>query len=165
MSDNKAGIPVEICKQTVSHIPFIKFDVPTAQQYVNEGRLEEWIHAYLNTGDWANLGLSEGLKFQKRWWRGPLEIKLAELTRCCGPEPHMEYRVDPDNWARRTAMMAQTMTEPLDIPPLIVVYRQGEVSIRDGNTRYGAMQLKGWQTCWVFIWYNTEEDYQDHHIM
>lgn len=25
------------------------FDVPAARQYAREGRLEEWIHAYLNS--------------------------------------------------------------------------------------------------------------------
>ncbi|MGB0384620.1 MAG: chromosome partitioning protein ParB [Ardenticatenaceae bacterium] len=139
-----------------------RFDVPTAQQYAGEGRLEEWVHIYLNTGDWANLGLSEGLKLQKRWWNGPLEVKHSDLVRACGPEAHMEYRLDPDDWSERTSKIAQSLTNPLALPPLIIEYRQGELSIRDGNTRHGAMELKGWQSCWVLIWYNTEDDYLTH---
>ena len=139
-----------------------RFDVPTAQHYARQGRLEDWIHIYLNTGDWANLGLSQGLKLQKRWWNGPLEIKLSELVRVCGPEPHMEYRMEPDYWSERTTKMAQSLTTPLALPPLIIEYRQGELSIRDGSKRHRSMELRGWKSCWVLIWYNTEEDYLRH---
>ena len=140
----------------------IKFDVRTAQQYAREGKLEEWIHAYLNTGYWANRGLSEGLERQLRWWIGPIEMKLADLARACGPEADMEYRVDSAHWAERTLRMAQSIADPLAVPPLIVEYRQGNLSVRDGNTRHEAMRLKGWRTCWVFIWYNTEQDHRCH---
>ena len=88
-----------------------QFDVPTAQQYAEEGRLEEWIQAYLNAGYWANRGLSEGLKLQQRWWRGPTEIGLSELSRCCGPEPDMSFRMDDDAWETRVATLAQRMTD------------------------------------------------------
>jgi adenylate cyclase len=45
---------------------------------------------------------------------------------------------------------------------MIAEYRRGELSLRDGNTRYGAMRLLGWPTCWVIVWYNSESDYQRH---
>lgn len=140
-----------------------QFDVPTAQRYAYEGRLEEWIHVYLNAGYWANPGLSEGLKLQQRWWRGPLEIELSELSRCCGPEPQMKFRMELGAWVERTNSLAQNMTnEPLEFPPLIVEYRQGSLVICDGNTRHAVMERHGWQTCWVLIWYNSEADYQIH---
>lgn len=146
----------------VADIP--KFDVPTAQKYAREGRLEEWIHSYLNRPDpRANLGLSVGLKRKQRWWNGPLEMKLAELNRCEGPEVYMEYSVDPYYWAKRTTEMANSLTQLLDIPPLIVHCGTGfYLSIRDGNARHEAMRLKGWQACWVIIWYDTATDYRRH---
>jgi hypothetical protein len=45
---------------------------------------------------------------------------------------------------------------------MIAEYRRGELSLRDGNTRYGAMKLLGWPTCWVIIWYNCEDDHHQH---
>jgi hypothetical protein len=36
------------------------------------------------------------------------------------------------------------------------------LSVRDGNTRCGAMRLLGWTAAWVIIWYNTESDYRRH---
>ena len=99
---------------------------------------------------------------EKRWWKGPVEIHTASLTRCVGPEAGMEYLVTREYWHGRTRAMAETMTEPLAIPPLIVEYGGGKLSVRDGNTRLGAMEFLGWPKCWVIFWYNAEDDYRQH---
>jgi hypothetical protein len=138
------------------------FDTPSAQRYASEGRIEEWVHQYLTTGSWANPGFSEGLKKQKRWWHGPVEVPLASLARCVGPVPGMEFQVSHEYWYNRTRKMAESLSDPLALPPLIVEYREGELSIRDGNTRYGAMKIKDWKTCWVIFWYNSKSDYRHH---
>jgi hypothetical protein len=143
----------------------LDFNVPAAQRYAREGRLEEWIHAYLNTGHWANLGLSQGLRLQKRYWAGPVEMELAQLIRCCGPEPEMEYRMTPEAWEERVTRIARGLTpdgltHPLDLPPLIAQYRGGLLSLRDGNHRHEAMRRTGWRTAWALIWYDTEDDWR-----
>ncbi len=74
----------------------------------------------------------------------------------------MEYPDEPEHWARRTAQMAAGFGEALAIPPLIAEYRSGELSVRDGNTRHEAIRLRGWATCWVVIWYNSQADYLRH---
>ena len=139
----------------------LEFDACSAQRYARAGKLEEWVHKYLTTGQWANLGLAQGLRLQKRWWHEPIEMNLSDLSRAVGPESGMEYQVKNDYWVDRISKMARSMTNPVSIPPLIVEYRRGELSIRDGNTRHGAMSLLGWIRCWVIIWYNTESDYQE----
>lgn len=138
------------------------FDVRTAQRYAREGRIEEWVQAYLAAGEWANPGLADGLRLQRRWWNGPLELSLDDLARCVGPEPDMEYPDDPRHWAERTARMAATFTDPLAIPPLIAMYDCGALSVRDGNTRHEALRRRGWRTCWAIIWYNSEEEHRAH---
>jgi hypothetical protein len=138
------------------------FNLSTAVAFSRAGRIEEWIHAYLNAGDWVNPALSSGLKLQRRWWTGPIEMELSQLARCAGPEAGIEYPVDALHWAQLTEKMAQSMIDPRAIPPLIAEYRGGELSVRDGNTRHAAMTRKGWSTAWVIIWYNTEEDYDEH---
>ncbi len=138
------------------------FDVTTAKQFAARDEIENWVHLYLKSGDWANQPLSEGLKLQKRWWRGPLLLKLSDLSRALGPEPRMEYQVSATYWQVRITQLAQSFTNLETIPPLIVEYRQGVLSVRDGNHRYGAMQRKGWSRCWTLIWYNSEEDYLNH---
>lgn len=140
------------------------FDVPTAQDYARQGRLEEWIHAYLLGGSWANPGLSDGLKLQPRWWRGPLLLPLDHLVRACGPEADSEYYVPLEGWSLRTRRLADGIVAsggtPLTIPPLIINYDNRVWSVRDGNHRHEAMRLLGWPEAWVLIWYNSLEEYQ-----
>jgi hypothetical protein len=154
---NKVGIEEEI--------RLLEFDTRSVQRYAREGKLEEWVHKYLMAGKWANPGLSEGLKLQKRWWNGPVEVNLTDLSRAVGPEPGMEYLVSSEYWDDRISKMAKSMTNPLSIPPLIVQYRSGALSVRDGNTRCGVMDLLRWPKCWVIIWYDTESDYQQHNAL
>jgi hypothetical protein len=142
----------------------IHFDVPTAQRYARQGCLEDWIHAYLMGGPWANPGLSDGLKLQPRWWRGPLLLPLERLERACGPEEGIEYRVPLESWQRRTRSLADSILaaggSPLTIPPLIINFDNGVWSVRDGNHRHEAMRLLGWPEAWVVIWYNSLEEFQ-----
>ncbi len=140
----------------------VRFDVPTALAFAKQNRLEAWIHAYLLAGEWANPGLSDGLKLQRRWWIGPIELALSALVRALGPEAEMEYQVLPQNWDERTGRLAASLRDPLAVPPLIAEYRSGLLSVRDGNHRHGAMARKGWSTTWVIIWYNSEADYLTH---
>ncbi len=142
----------------------LEFDTVSAQRWAREGKIEAWVHQYLLTGRGGrtNPEFSAGLKREKRWWNGPVEVQLTELAPAVGPEPGMEYVVDREHWQQRTRQLAASFSTPLALPPLIAEYRAGILSVRDGNTRYGAMQLLGWATCWVIIWYNSESDYCEH---
>jgi hypothetical protein len=140
----------------------LQFNLSTAQSFAQAGRIDEWIYAYLGAGEWANTGLSDGLKLQRRWWNGPLETPLDALTRMCGPEPEIPYGVDVAGWEERTAHYAKGLTDVSALPPLLVEYRDGVLRISDGNHRHEAMRIRGWQTCWMLIWYNSAEDYQRH---
>jgi len=137
----------------------MRFTVTTAIEYARSGQLETWIHAYITTGDWANFALSNGLRQQQRWWIGPVVVNVSDLVRVCGPEPSMKFLVEPEHWERRITELVHSITDPLTVPPLIVEYCSGTFSIRDGNHRHEAVRRKGWQTCWVIIWHNSEADF------
>lgn len=139
----------------------MNFDLITARQLASEGRIEDWIHSYLTAGEWANQPLSDGLKRQQRWWLGPFEVQLDLLKRACGPEADMEFIMNPVDWQQRTSRLAESFTDLEKIPPLIVEYRSGVLSIRDGNHRHQAMRLKSWQTCWIVLWFNSSEEYDE----
>jgi hypothetical protein len=102
-----------------------RYNLASVRQFAAMGQLETWIHAYLNDGEWANPGLSEGLTLQQRYWLGPLEMALDQLVRTCGPEPEMPHQVALDSWERRVENIAGQLEHPDDLPPLIVEYRQG----------------------------------------
>jgi len=142
----------------------LELDTCSAIKRARDGKIEEWVHSYLlnGKGGRTNPEFSEGLKREKRWWNGPVELNLTDLSPAVGTDPGLEYVVDKDYWFARTGTMAQSFSTPLSLPPLIVEYRDGWLSVRDGNTRYAAMGLLGWTTCWVIIWYNSESDYRQH---
>ena len=71
----------------------------------------------------------------------------------------MEFRVDPAAWDARTDALAQGFDRLEAIPPLIAEYRDGVLSVRDGNHRHEAIRRRGWPTCWVVVWYNSAADY------
>lgn len=137
----------------------MNFNVHTAREYAEKNKIDEWVHLYLAAGEWANPGLSNGLKLKKRWWVGPLEIPLEQLVRKCGPEPEMEYLMPPESWERRTNHIAMTVTDPLLLPPAIAEYRDGKLVLADGNHRHEGVRRKGWSSLWAWIWFNSEEDF------
>ena len=135
-----------------------KFSPYEAIEYSKKGLIEEWVHYFLNTAG-KNTGLSDGLKKQKRYWAGPVEINLNRLARCCGPEKNMEFPETIDNWEKKINEMRSTIRTGWIVPPLIVEYRGSELSIRDGNHRYDALIREKIKKYWVIIWYNSMEDF------
>ena len=136
------------------------FDVETCMESARSGRLDDWVDHYLSAGPWANEGLRQGLRLQRRHWLGPLLVTLDRLERCCGPEPGMPYHVDAAGWRRRISEIAETLAEPIQVPPLIVEWRDGQLSVRDGNHRYAAMVQAGWPSCWAIVWCNDATDFE-----
>ena len=145
-------------------IRILELDALSAQKWAERGVIENWVHKFLLSGKGgkSNPKFSEGLRREKRWWNGPVELNLTDLSPAVGTDPGMEYVVSEEDWRIQTSKLAQSFTSVSSIPPLIAEYRAGELSVRDGNTRYGAMKLLGWTKCWVIIWYNSESDYHLH---
>jgi hypothetical protein len=135
-----------------------KFSPHDAIEYSKKGLVEEWVHNFLNTTG-QNIELSDGLKKQKRYWTGPVEINLNKLKRCCGPEKNMEFHEPVVNWEKRINEMCSAIRTGWIVPPLIVEYRRNELSIRDGSHRYEALIREKIKKYWVIIWYNTIEDF------
>jgi hypothetical protein len=46
------------------------FEVLSCMDAANCGRLDDWAHRYLSAGPWANAGLRDGLRLQRRYWIG-----------------------------------------------------------------------------------------------
>jgi len=112
-------------------------DVHSARQAAEKGRLEEWVHAYLS---------------------GPLRLPLVAVTRVCGPEPDLEYPQAPVRWEAKVAAMAAEISDPLALPPFITEYRDGTLSLRDGNHRHEALRRRGVTEFWAIVWCNSAAD-------
>lgn len=77
------------------------FDLESARQAAEDGRIGDWVDDYLRSGAWANLGLADGLGSQARFWVGPVRVPLDGMRRGCGPEEGMEFRQELHSWRRR----------------------------------------------------------------
>ncbi|GKU27451.1 ParB N-terminal domain-containing protein [Clostridium folliculivorans] len=127
------------------------FTVDEAIEFSKQGRIEEWVHLFLNSiGD--NVPFSEGLKLEKRNWTGPLLISLDKLKRCCGPEDNMEYFNAPEEWEVEINKFRQLIRNGWEMPPLIAQHEGKELKVNDGNHRLEAMNREGIEKCWVIIW-------------
>ncbi|MGE5675417.1 MAG: hypothetical protein ACM3XM_16325 [Mycobacterium leprae] len=121
-------------------------------RHAREGRLEEWVHTFL-THAGNNRPMSDGLRLQERFWIGPLQLPLERMERCCGPEPGMEYRMNPDSWEERVGAMVRSMAEGWTPPPLIAQFgADRRLSVRDGNHRHEAVRRAGLSSYWCVIW-------------
>ena len=128
------------------------YNLATARQYAQEGRIDEWIQDYLNTPAWANPALAAIIQHQKPFWIGPIEVELSQLVRCCGPEEHLRYPQLLAEWEESIAAIATGLEDPAALPPLLVRPVHGVFGIPDGNHRQEAMRRKGWHTGWVLLW-------------
>ncbi|MEF2246479.1 ParB N-terminal domain-containing protein [Paenibacillus sp. IITD108] len=125
-----------------------------AMEYSLNGDIETWIHLFLN-GEGDNVALSEGLKMQKRYYLGPLEVNINRLSRVVGPELHMEYVENEDWWNHNINQICERIEDGWDMPPLIAENRNGILSIRDGNHRLGALEKLKKEKCFVIVWDDT----------
>ena len=133
------------------------FTVNEAIEFSSKGSIEEWVHLFLTTVG-GNQGLSDGLKLQKRYWVGPIIIKLDKLKRCMGPEPYMEYVDSVENWEKHILRFQKLVKDGWDMPPLIVQNINGDLSVRDGNHRLEAMRREGYDEFWAIIWDSEKQD-------
>jgi hypothetical protein len=54
--------------------------------------------------------------------------------------------------------MAAEISDPLALPPFIVEYRDGVLSLRDGNHRHEALRRRGATDFWAIVWCNSAAD-------
>lgn len=70
----------------------------------------------------------------------------------------MPYRVHPEVFERKVRGIMDAAESGADLPPLIVNYADGELTLNDGNHRYEAYSRLGRRECEVIIWTSSRED-------
>ena len=132
----------------------------SAKAYAEAGKLDAWIHLYLNE-EGRNIPFSDGLKLFDRYYFSPAQFPICLFTRCTGPEPEMKYRVDKDWWEHRIAELEKSVKADDDMPPLIVHYSDGAFELNDGNHRHKVYENLGLEKAWVIIWITEEAERDD----
>ncbi|HEX8830570.1 MAG TPA: ParB/RepB/Spo0J family partition protein [Longimicrobium sp.] len=155
----------------VDHEILRDFSVLGAQACAERGMLEAWVHAYLSGGAWANPALSDGLRLKERFWVGPVEVRLRDIDRHCGPELGITHWEPRDQWERRLAELQASIGDVMELPPLIVTAYGGLLRNRDGTHRFltadgthrlEALKRMGRETFHVLIWFETETQREEY---
>lgn len=137
-----------------------KGTLSSAIAYAKCGRLEDWVHAYL-LSDGNNKEFSDGLRLFDRIYFGPVVMPMSLLSRCCGPEPEMKFRVDEAWFNIRVSHLTDVARTEKDIAPLIVHYVDHGFELNDGNHRFEAYQRLGMTTCHAILWFTEKEEYEE----
>ena len=132
----------------------------SAKAYAAEGRLEEWVHAYL-LSDGDNKAFSDGLKLFDRTFIGPVRMPLSLFTRCYGPEEGMKFRAHPEWFEENVCKLMEVIRQEEDMPPLIVHYVDGGFELNDGNKRHEAYKRLGISERDVIVWITEKWEYDE----
>jgi hypothetical protein len=137
------------------------FDVRGALAAAAADQIDEWVNAFLTggaDGRGTNLPMALGLRKQRRWWIGPMRVRIRTLTRICGPEPEMEYRTTREGFEAKVSAIAGR--DPESLPPIILEYQGATLGLHDGSHRHEAMRRRGAEFIWALVWCNSEPDYR-----
>ena len=147
---------------TRREIEMLKYSatLSSAKAYAEAGKLDAWIHLYLNS-EGHNIPFSDGLKKFDRHYISPALFPVSLFRRCTGPEPEMKYRHDPEWWDIRVAETEKLVLADPDLPPLIVQYANGEFELNDGNHRHKAYENLGIENAWVIVWITEDAELDD----
>ena len=132
----------------------------SAMDFAKVGRIEEWIHEYL-LSDGNNKAFSDGLALCKRYYLGPIEMSCSLLCRCCGPEENMKFRVNEGGFERKVASLMSAIIGGNDLPPIMVNYADGQLTLNDGNHRFEAYTRLGKTSCYAIIWTSSESEIKE----
>jgi hypothetical protein len=135
-----------------------KGTLSSAQDYANNGKLEDWVHSYL-LSDGHNKEFSDGLKLFDRYFLGPVKMPLSLFSRCCGPEINMKWRINAEWFEKHVTELENVIKTEKDMPPLIVHFVDGEFELNDGNHRLEAYTRLGINEYQVIIWITEKNEY------
>ena len=143
-------------------ISMLKYSATTssAAAYAAAGKLDVWIHLYLNENG-RNIPFSDGLKLFDRYYIGPIRMPISLFTRCAGPEPEMKFQIHPGWFAEHVDLLEKAIQKDPDMPPLIVHYVDGGFELNDGNHRHQAYQNLGIEEACVIVWITEPEEYEE----
>lgn len=95
---------------------------------------------------------------------GPVEVRLDNVDRKCGPEEEMAFREPAEQWERRLAELQASICNVLDLPPLIAEGMGGTLRnedgtfrflVADGTHRLEALRRLGRESFHMLVWFET----------
>jgi len=129
-----------------------RFGLAAARAAALEGRSAHWVGGFLAAT--GNLVLGAALAERPHWWLGPLRIPLRALRRLAGPEPDLDWTIDPAEWDAEVGSMEADIEQGWEPPPLLAHVEGGALVLHDGNHRFEALRRAGADAAWVLLWFD-----------
>ncbi len=138
---------------------FSDFSVDGARAATEQDDLAGWVRDFLASPGSDNAELAEQLTAQQRWWIGPLRLPIKSLHRLAGPpgDPVL-CPVDDDYWRDDVAELAEKIDdEGFDPPPVVVIYRNDQLVLEDGNHRVEGLRRAEETEAWAIVGFESSE--------
>ena len=134
-----------------------RFSLSSAQGAADEGRLAEWVGAFLASPGSGNAELAAALAMRGTTYLGPVRFALDRLTPMAGPDgDDVIVPVAKEDWESDVESMEQSLEEGWHPPPLLVSHHDGEYFLEDGNHRCETMRRAGTTDAWTILLFADE---------
>jgi hypothetical protein len=128
------------------------FSVEAARRAAARGELDDWVSRFLASPGSDNAPLAAELSERRRWWLGPVQVRVDQLQRLAGPpDAPVLCPVDEDYWRDDVDEMAERIEDEWEPPPVVVTHREGKLVLEDGNHRVEGLRRAGKDHAWAVI--------------
>jgi hypothetical protein len=139
--------------------PDEEFSLASAQQADAEGRLADWVTAFLASPGSDNEELAGALVFEGASYLGPVQLEIDRLTPMAGPdEDEVVVPIAEPEWEDDIDAMAESLEQGWEPPPLLVSCRADGLYLEDGNHRHESLRRQGATHAWAIIVFTSDED-------
>jgi hypothetical protein len=136
-----------------------EFSVDGVRRAAEGDDLDGWVRRFLASDGSDNAELGEQLTAEPRWWIGPVRLRINTLHRLVGPpdEPVL-CPLDDDDWRDDVAEMAEKIDDDEFEPaPVVVMFRDDQLVLEDGNHRVEALRRAGEHEAWAVVGFESAE--------
>ena len=121
-----------------------EFSLETARRASADGRLAEWVAAFLASPGSDNATLAVALAFGETCYLGPIRLPLSRLTPMAGPDNgEVVVAIAEEEWESDVEAMEHRVEQGWQPPPLLVSHRDGTYYLEDGNHRFETLRRLG----------------------
>ena len=136
-----------------------RFTIDSAREAAERDELGAWVARFLASPGSDNAPLGHALTHPPRTWIGPLPVPLDQLNRLAGPIDHPVVEpVDDDEWRDDVDDLADMIEQGLELPPMVVTFRDGQLHLEDGNHRVEGIRRTGKTEAWCVVSFEDPEE-------
>ena len=137
----------------------MKYSIEEAIEYGKRKEIDIWLQSFLRDDSYdhanPNIPLADGLLLEERFYYGPVLINFDMIT----PKRIEEHISGNDLkfYEEKTSDIIGNYTD-LNLPPLILEYKDDKLYLVDGNHRYSALKKLNIDKYYAIIWGNKDKE-------